>query len=392
MRLALSGADLAPLGQSLLQRATDDPSESGALLDASILFQFLGHPDMAMTLQGEALKVRRLYRFPTTQPTRLRLLALVAPGAIMANVPLECLLEDSDIELNLYYATIDDPNPEEIPEHDLLFVAIGESDANRPLLAAWLPRLIQWPRPVLNDPRRIETMARDAACQLLQGPPGLIMPPTLRLGRRRVQAIATSERADLELPLIIRPIDSHAGHDLAKVESPEELLAVLDAVPSDEFYLSPFIDYRNPDGLYRKYRVILVDGQPFACHMGVSSHWMIHYLNAGMDESPDKRAEEADFMATFDQSFAVRHGEALAAIHGAIGLEYFGIDCAETQDGRLLIFEVDPAMVVHAMDPVDLYPYKPPAMRRIFDAFRAMLIATAERHPPGLSRTSHRKA
>jgi hypothetical protein len=38
-----------------------------------------------------------------------------------------------------------------------------------------------------------------------------------------------------------------------------------------------------------------------------------------------------------------------------------------------LIFEADNTAVVHNMDPPALFPYKPPQMRRIFDAFVAML-------------------
>ena len=38
------------------------------------------------------------------------------------------------------------------------------------------------------------------------------------------------------------------------------------------------------------------------------------------------------------------------------GLEYVGVDCAELPDGKLLVFEGDTAMVVHDMDPPDLYP------------------------------------
>jgi hypothetical protein len=109
---------------------------------------------------------------------------------------------------------------------------------------------------------------------------------------------------------------------------------------------------------------------------------MIHYLNAGMADSTAKLAEEERFMADFDDSFARKHGVALAAIGGAIGLEYLGIDCAEAADGRLLVFEVDPAMVVHALDPVELYPYKPAAMQKLFAAFRAMLLRHAVAREP----------
>jgi hypothetical protein len=38
-----------------------------------------------------------------------------------------------------------------------------------------------------------------------------------------------------------------------------------------------------------------------------------------------------------------------------------------------LIFEADNTAVVHNMDSPDVFPYKGPTMRKIFDAFAAML-------------------
>ena len=46
---------------------------------------------------------------------------------------------------------------------------------------------------------------------------------------------------------------------------------------------------------------------------------------------------------------------------------------AETKSGSLLIFEADNTAVVHNMDSPEIFPYKPPQMRKIFDAFVAML-------------------
>jgi hypothetical protein len=54
-------------------------------------------------------------------------------------------------------------------------------------------------------------------------------------------------------------------------------------------------------------------------------------------------------------------------------LDYYSIDCAETADGRLLLFEADAAAIIHMMDPPDLFPYKQTQMRRIFRAFEDML-------------------
>ena len=100
-----------------------------------------------------------------------------------------------------------------------------------------------------------------------------------------------------------------------------------------------------------------------------------------MAESAEKRDEEARFMAEFDEGFAVRHAAALREINRRIGLDYFGVDCDETPDGKLLIFEVDSCMIVHAIDPVEVFPYKQAQMRKLFDAFTAMLGHALQRAP-----------
>jgi len=135
----------------------------------------------------------------------------------------------------------------------------------------------------------------------------------------------------------------------------------------------------NDDGLFRKYRIVVVDGRPYACHMAIADRWDIWYLNADMAFSESKRREEENFMRSFDSAFAVRHQSALAAMTDRLGLDYFTIDCAENKRGELLIFEADNTAVVHNMDSPELFPYKPPQMRAIFEAFAAMLYRGARR-------------
>jgi len=95
-------------------------------------------------------------------------------------------------------------------------------------------------------------------------------------------------------------------------------------------------------------------------------------VNAGMYEEDQKRAEEASFMAHFD-GLAQRHHLALDAIYSRTKLDYLCIDCAETRDGQLFVFEIDHAMVVHAMDPEDRFPYKQHHMQKVQQAFRDFL-------------------
>jgi hypothetical protein len=111
--------------------------------------------------------------------------------------------------------------------------------------------------------------------------------------------------------------------------------------------------------------------------MAIADRWDIWYLNAGMALSESKRLEEAEFMRSFDNGFAVRHRTALSRMTERVGLDYFMVDCAENQQGELLIFEADNTAVVHNMDSPELFPYKPPQMLAIFRAFANMLVDRA---------------
>jgi glutathione synthase/RimK-type ligase-like ATP-grasp enzyme len=239
--------------------------------------------------------------------------------------------------------------------------------------------LAHWPKPVINAPQHIASAGRDVASELLQQVPGLLIPPTLQVSRAQLQAIAAGAALLPELfegcdfPVILRPVGSHAGRDLDQIKDPQAVSAYLARVHESDFFLSRFIDYSGQDGLFRKYRIALIQGKAFACHMAVSSHWMVHYVNAGMYEDAQKRAEEALFMLQFDD-FLLRHGEALQAISQRTQLDYLCIDCAQTPQGELLVFEIDHAMVVHAMDSEQLFPHKQTHMIKVKLAFRDLLL------------------
>jgi glutathione synthase/RimK-type ligase-like ATP-grasp enzyme len=387
MTMAFHGVDLAPLGQSLLEQTRNNPnaSSANALMDVAIILHLKESHEIARAMQQQALEFKQLYQLPAKGQPAIRLLTINVPGDLSANTPVEFLVEDSDIELNMLYVAPNLPFPEQLPEHDVMFVAVSEKEYNLTVLKFLEEIAPLWPRPVLNLPDRIARLSRDSASALLHSAPGVIMPVTSRVSRETLQRIGRGEVSlstilkDLDFPIIVRPLDSHAGRGLIKADDAVAISKYLETVAENEFFVARFVDYRSDDGLFRKYRVVLIDGRPYASHMAVSDHWMIHYLNAGMDESAEKRSEEARFMADFDLDFASRHGDALHSIAERTGLDYLVIDCAQAQTGQLLIFEVDSSAVVHAMDPVEGFPYKKPQMHKVFSAFRRMLVTAIER-------------
>jgi hypothetical protein len=379
-KLAFDGTDLRPMWTESSARVLDGKAGPGEGLDLSLIAQLLGHKPTGLAIQQEVLASHRLFRLPcVSKSARMRVLALAAATDMGSNTPIEFLLEDFAVELMVLYVVAEAELPVPLPEHDIAIVIASDSedcgDALRKIEAARL----RWPRPLLNSPKLIGNLDRDKLYRLLAGIEGLVIPATIPCSRAQLSqamrsADATAEVAgDPDFPLIIRPRGSHAGVGLAKIDDVSAMQRYLDESPAQEFFVARFIDYASEDGLFRKYRVVFVDHRPYACHMAVADRWDIWYLNAGMSDDAGKRAEEAMFMSAFDIGFGRRHHSALAAMAERIGLDYFIVDCAETNDGSLLIFEADNTAVVHNMDPAALFPYKPPQMRKIFDVFVAML-------------------
>lgn len=364
-----------PALAEMIGRLDHDPS--AALFDAATAFYLAFRPEQAAELQQLALAGTQIYRVRSDNPDTIRLLAICAPGDLMANTPLDFITSYLDVRLDLLFLVPGQDLPQVVPDHDLAFFAAGETD---PATLARLRGLFAaWPRPVLNDPGFLPVLARHCLAGLLAAVLGICSPSTLLVSRNRLDLLGVDGDGLATLlpgccyPVLVRPAGSHAGIGLARIDRPEEMAAYLQQATAAEFYLSAYVDYRSPDGLFRKYRVAFIDRQPHLCHMAVSQSWMVHYLNAGMAADAAKRDDEACAMSEFATGFAARHAAAFARLHDLLPFDCYSIDCAETPDGRLLVFEADTAAIIHLMDGIEMYPYKHVHMPVVFDAFAAML-------------------
>jgi hypothetical protein len=379
-KLAFDGGDLRPMWAELSSKLLAGTADAGEGIDLSLIGQLLGHKDAGLAIQHDILLSHRLFRLPCRSGTpRMRVLALAAATDMGSNTPIEFLLEDSAIELTVLYVIAQAELPAVLPAHDVAIVIASDSEDCRDALRKIDAVASRWPRPLLNPPERIGNLDRDKLYRLLDGIEGLAIPATLHATRAQLSDVLRSADAlaniasKLVFPLIVRPRGSHAGFGLARIDDTAALQRYLETSQAQQFFVARFVDYASEDGLFRKYRVVFVDGKPYACHMAIADRWDIWYLNAGMAADANKRLEEATFITTFDIGFGRRHRAALSAMAARVGLDYFIVDCAETKDGSLLIFEADNTAVVHNMDPPDIFPYKPPQMRAIFSAFATML-------------------
>jgi glutathione synthase/RimK-type ligase-like ATP-grasp enzyme len=359
-------ADARACYERILEREPFDLASHAAMYEIE---QIDGNRSKALDHQRRMLERKTLFSHHAPQERR-RLLALMIPGDWQANVPVDFLIDPRTTTLHKLYIV----SPEQIaaaviPRADAVFVAIGESDEAAQALTLAADLLRRTNLPCINDPEAIRAANRANLSRVFARLANVHAPLVKRVRRR-----ALAQRfAAMAQPLVVRPVGSQAGRDLARVSDARELHEYLARVCGDEFYVMPFVDFRSPDGYYRKYRIIVVDGVPYPYHLAISRDWMIHYYNAPMREVAWMREEEAAFLADFERVFEPALQEALREIARAAGLAYFGIDCSIDRRGRLLVFEADPAMIVHAGDEPELFGYKKPYARRIFAAFQELI-------------------
>jgi len=302
-------------------------------------------------------------------------LATVSAG----NIPYRAIMPPALYSRLIWYMEHARLEEEPAPSrYDLVFNTIGDADLAEPSLAAVEAFTARCAKPVLNRPDRVMRTRRDRIPSLLGELEGVVAPRTVRvsaadMASRGLKALA--EAHGFSAPLLARPAGLHGGEGLVRAET---LDALDDVRPTaGDHYLIDYVDYRSADGLYRKYRMLFVAGRAFAYHQAIAEGWLVHHDTSGMDDHPERRAEEARFL---DDPGAIigRSGlEAIGRIGRALDLDYCGVDFSVLPDGRILVFEANPTMLVHGEDPRGLYAHKNPHVAAIAGAFQALLQARA---------------
>jgi tetratricopeptide (TPR) repeat protein len=259
-----------------------------------------------------------------------------------------------------------------LPPYDLVLNAMGDADQTGDVANQVADFLTQCGKPLLNHPEKVSRTARHRLPDLLAGIPDLVIAPVWRYPDAR----HWDEGLEARLPLLLRPVHTQGGIGVVRMTTPEELSQAR-VRQSGPVYVLPFIDYRSADSFWRKYRVIFIDREPYPYHLGISPDWMVHYYTADMGAHAWKLEEEKRFLQDPEAALGARAMRALREVGARLDLDYAGIDCSILPDGRLLVFEANPTMLVHPEKPDGPYAHKNAYVRRILDAFDAMLVRRA---------------
>jgi tetratricopeptide (TPR) repeat protein len=270
----LRAGDLATAEVWFREALRLDPGFAEANQNLAALLQDDGRATEAQRYRDRAFRHTPLRVEHAPQP-ELRVLVLC--GAGYGNVPIETLLpRQTTTRLKFFVEYASAADWAALPPFDVVFNAIGDADFLPP--GAWQDHLSRLGTNVLNLPAHVARTRRDLLPTLLAGLPDVVVP-------RVVRQSECSHASDLIYPVLFRPIGAHGGDGVT-------LLPSVDSVPPGEAYLTEYHEYRSADGYFRKYRVIYIAGVPFAYHLAISPHWLVHYFSADMQEAAWKRAEE----------------------------------------------------------------------------------------------------
>lgn len=253
---------------------------------------------------------------------------------------------------------------------DLLLNLVTDADQNPKVLANLVKLLKPYRGRVINRPEKVLRSTREQVAAGCAGLPHVLTPRAIRIGP------GGRAPADFPWPAILRLAGTHTGRVIGLVASADQLAGRL--VRGQQHVLTEFRDFRSDDGLYRKYRFVFIGGEIVMRHLLVSDGWNVHAADRARFMRPrrDLIAEERDAIGYGMQ--ALPHGvrTGLAAIRDAVGLDLFGVDCAISAAGEVILFEANATMNFFPVSDDPAFAYLGTALARAQAAFDRLLFGS----------------
>lgn len=291
---------------------------------------------------------------------------------------------------------LEDPerDPPRLPEDALVVNTIADPDIEDETLEDLEAYLVQTGLPVVNSPAAVRETTRDNNYDRLKDLEGIVFPRTTRIEVSDPESSADElRRLGYDAPFILREAGTHSARSTKLIEAWDDVAPYLTVEtrrnnpmsPHDEhgaftggladtFYAIQYFDIRRDDGFYNKKRFFVIDGDLYPVVSHLDRIWNVRGTNRLdlMKNTPWAMDQERAFLEDPEASIGAKNYRRLHDLKDIIGLDFFGIDFTDLPDGRILIFETNPAMR-HSHDHGRNFPYMTPHLNRITEAFETMV-------------------
>lgn len=223
-----------------------------------------------------------------------------------------------------------------LPKQVVLFNSISD-----PLICSFALEtleqvIMQTGLPVINDPKNIKKTEREKLSKSIEHPK-IKFPMTAGLRPYSKDELIDRIEMEFDYPVLVRRAFGEGSKALIRLDRANEH-SKLDRFAFDGmeyYYVMEFIDYKDDEGLYRKYRVNVIDGEVIPVHLWLSTGWQIH-TKAHIDSDLRNRSDQEE-KKYFRKN---PHKEIFVELSKELGLDFFGVDYALLDD-QIIIFELN---------------------------------------------------
>jgi Flp pilus assembly protein TadD/glutathione synthase/RimK-type ligase-like ATP-grasp enzyme len=301
---------------------------------------------------------------------------LILASALEGNIPWRLLI-DRDVFQTTIIAVeyFDSQSP--LPSHQLIFNAIGDADLCRNGLEIANRLIEKSPAPVINRPAAVLQTGRLMNARQLAILPGVIAPRMALVSKTDIifgQALKMLRHKEFSFPLLLRAPSFHGGNYFVCVDNQDALNSALEELPGENLLAIEFLDSGSKDNLFRKYRVMSINGALYPVHMAISNQWKVHYFSSDMNDNENYRHEEEVFLNDFSSFIGADAISALEKISQSLGLDYCGIDFGMDKHGNILLYEANSTMVIVPPTNEERWDYKREPIANALAATKRMFI------------------
>lgn len=243
-----------------------------------------------------------------------------------------------------------------INDADICFESLKKAEQLIDSLKARLPKI-----EVFNAPQFIINTRRDSIYQNYKDLPQIHIPKTIRITPKSPsQVILELEKNGMNFPFLIRACGAHQSESLQLIADKSDIKKLeIYAFDKKEYYLTEFVDYKSEDGLYKKARLLIIDGKIMPRHYMTGESWMVHgnLHEEYMASRNQCKKDEIYFLQNYQKMISRDALESLKTIYKRSQLDYLGFDFAIMPDKSLLIFEINPAQNAFVKLSEQSFPY-----------------------------------
>ncbi|MDE3020318.1 MAG: tetratricopeptide repeat protein [Pseudomonadota bacterium] len=241
-------------------------------------------------------------------------------------------------------------NDTDLPVHDLIFNSIGDADLCHQGLKVANQLIKKSVSPVINHPDAVIQTGRLINAKRLDLFSGITLPRMTLLSKTLFssdQALEKVWQEKIIFPFLLRSTGFHGGKYFYYIDNPKTFHSIYQKLPGKKLLAIEFLDSRSSDSLFRKFRVMSINGFFYPIHMAISRQWKVHYFSSDTDKNIIYHKEEENYLKDFHNFLGPQIIATLEKANQILNLDYCGFDFGIGKNGNILLYEANPTMVLN---------------------------------------------